>query len=899
MALIEDGGPDTSGPTANITSISALLSTEAGPGTSVYTVAGLGGKNLARNASGNIALIDAGTFPTNDSLDLPRTLLSADVNGISSLISIEQIGTQVEAWAIRADGDFAPAQQLSLEGDDIQGLLGMTAVTLGGETFFVSTTTDAAGPVIWQLDGTSFAQVLQSTPPTDLAPGELSSPAALVIGETAQVLSLSSAGNSVVSFTLSEEGQLTGMQSIDLLEEVELSAPTSLATLDVAGSSYAIVGGSQDEKIAVVALGTDGDMRVTDVIGGDPSTQFAGAAILQTVTLGDRGYIVAGSTEGGLSLLTLLPNGRLLSLSTLDMEAVDAESAFAGLMLTADENGIDIFLVPDNEDAAEDGITRLHLDLGAVGEVIAFGDGAQSAIGTEHNDQIFGGAGNDVLLGGDGDDILIDGEGIDRLTGGDGSDVFVFSLDGVLDTVVDFQLGVDRLDLSSLTQERRVDALEIVSRSNGAEITIGDEVIRVITDDGSSLTAASFDAEDLFDIWHMDAAALVQGPVALAGSKLNDTLTGFGGDDRLMGGGGHDLLIGAGGDDRLDAETLFAEFDALSAQVCRIYWATLGRDPDPVGLHSWIDKLQDGVTGLDVVSGFVNSREFRSVYGDSTDEAFITLLYSNVLGRAPDPGGFETWTERLAGGMAREEAVLRFSESLEFKNSTADDVVAFSWSGLRAAAANDVFRLYQATLGRAPDEAGFLTWTERFADGMTSADAIDRFVSSAEFVSSYGSTSDNEFITLLYNNVLNRTPDPGGLETWLGRLSDGMARTEAVLRFSDSVEFRARSEPLMKEWLRDLGTDDTLDGGSGSNVLVGGVLSDCFVFRASDEGQHSVLDLEAWDTLEFEGFGYSSANEIRAHLTESEGAVLFEDAGVSVVFHDASLSLLDDGMFVF
>ena len=88
------------------------------------------------------------------------------------------------------------------------------------------------------------------------------------------------------------------------------------------------------------------------------------------------------------------------------------------------------------------------------------GDDSLSGEGT-NDDVISGGAGNDTLdgngghdniSGDDGDDLLTGGAGADTLIGGAGHDVFVLEASDVHDTVVDFELGEDRLQLSeSLT----------------------------------------------------------------------------------------------------------------------------------------------------------------------------------------------------------------------------------------------------------------------------------------------------------------------------------------------------------------------------------------------------------------------------------------------------------------
>ena len=85
------------------------------------------------------------------------------------------------------------------------------------------------------------------------------------------------------------------------------------------------------------------------------------------------------------------------------------------------------------------------------------GNGSANAIfGGAGNDTISGGAGNDTMSGGGGADTLRGGLGADILTGGDGGDVFKFMTadkDGNADTIKDFTLDQDKLDLSDVLND--------------------------------------------------------------------------------------------------------------------------------------------------------------------------------------------------------------------------------------------------------------------------------------------------------------------------------------------------------------------------------------------------------------------------------------------------------------
>jgi hypothetical protein len=74
--------------------------------------------------------------------------------------------------------------------------------------------------------------------------------------------------------------------------------------------------------------------------------------------------------------------------------------------------------------------------------------------------------------------------------------------------------------------------------------------------------------------------------------------------------------------------------------------------------------------------------------------------------------------------------------------------------------------------------------------GLSLKQLADAFLQSAEFIELYGAdVSVSTYVGLLYNNVLDRAPDAGGLEAWTSNLdADVIDRTDALLGFSDSQE---------------------------------------------------------------------------------------------------------------
>lgn len=113
-------------------------------------------------------------------------------------------------------------------------------------------------------------------------------------------------------------------------------------------------------------------------------------------------------------------------------------------------DGNDTLNGEDGNDSLYGGMGDDVLDGGAGNDYLEGGDGHDTLngggdndtlVGGQGNDLLNGGAGDDVLDGGAGDDTLIGGTGADRMTGGSGNDVFVYTADGSIDTITDFNAG--------------------------------------------------------------------------------------------------------------------------------------------------------------------------------------------------------------------------------------------------------------------------------------------------------------------------------------------------------------------------------------------------------------------------------------------------------------------------
>jgi hypothetical protein len=104
-----------------------------------------------------------------------------------------------------------------------------------------------------------------------------------------------------------------------------------------------------------------------------------------------------------------------------------------------------------------------------------------------------------------------------------------------------------------------------------------------------------------------------------------------------------------------------------------------------------------------------------------------------------------------------------------------------------------VMRLYDAVFDRAPDSEGLAFWTDALNRGATLDAVADLLMASPEFRGRHGTADDQEFVKLLYHNVLDREADNAGLEFWTSGLQQSAVdRSDVVLAFSELPEHVAK-----------------------------------------------------------------------------------------------------------
>jgi hypothetical protein len=186
--------------------------------------------------------------------------------------------------------------------------------------------------------------------------------------------------------------------------------------------------------------------------------------------------------------------------------------------------------------------------------------------------------------------------------------------------------------------------------------------------------------------------------------------------------------------------------ESLTDFVTSEYVNLLHRLPDVAGLSGFVQMMQNGMTPEAVEAAFVASPEYIINHGN-TASGFLTGLYFDLLGRAPDMAGFNNWLMMMARGMTAIQVAQSFATSMERQGIV-------------------VTQDYLGFLGRPPEAGAVTFWVSQLNHGLNRADVESMFVGSNEFFQRQGSTNVN-FIVATYQDVLGRTPRTDEVNAWL------------------------------------------------------------------------------------------------------------------------------------
>ncbi len=180
--------------------------------------------------------------------------------------------------------------------------------------------------------------------------------------------------------------------------------------------------------------------------------------------------------------------------------------------------------------------------------------------------------------------------------------------------------------------------------------------------------------------------------------------------------------------------------------IDKLYNSLLNRTPDTSSKNMYLDHLKVGMSRAYVFSSIANSSEFQGICNNAGIEAgsysvseardknynvtaFVYRLYQYCLGRTPDVGGLNNWTDGLISrGLGGKAVAFGFFFSDEYASKKTSNTTY-------------VKTLYKTLLNREADSGGLNNWVSQLNAGASRSDVFYGVGGSQEFVSlckSYG-----------------------------------------------------------------------------------------------------------------------------------------------------------------
>ena len=158
---------------------------------------------------------------------------------------------------------------------------------------------EAAQPRAWQLSGDTLT-ALEPPPGAPTDPEET----LLALDETAGgvLLATSGSAHALVTYLPDAQGQPQEVARLGAPDGIGINTPAALNVLRVHDTDFAIVGGAGTGSLSVFEVAQSGHLTLRDHVVDGRDTRFDGVTVIDSITIGGRGYVVAAGSDHGLTL---------------------------------------------------------------------------------------------------------------------------------------------------------------------------------------------------------------------------------------------------------------------------------------------------------------------------------------------------------------------------------------------------------------------------------------------------------------------------------------------------------------------------------------------------------------------------------------------------------------------
>ncbi|HEY8718355.1 DUF4214 domain-containing protein [Pengzhenrongella sp.] len=175
-----------------------------------------------------------------------------------------------------------------------------------------------------------------------------------------------------------------------------------------------------------------------------------------------------------------------------------------------------------------------------------------------------------------------------------------------------------------------------------------------------------------------------------------------------------------------------------------------------------------GIAALVATVGLAPAAQGVTETAATRADRYITQVYGDLVGHAPDASSLLSWETALVGGTPRIAVANALTVGTEYRTGLVNNT-------------------YQHYLNRAADATGMTTWLSRIASGYTIQQMESGFTVSSEYYTGAGGTN-RTWIAKLYVDIFGRTASSADLDFWTGQMARGVSRSRVATGFLMSAE---------------------------------------------------------------------------------------------------------------
>ena len=453
------------------------------------------------------------------------------------------------------------------------------------------------------------------------------------------------------------------------------------------------------------------------------------------------------------------------------------------------------------------------------GDVIDAGAGADRVIGLNSDDAIIGGDGNDRIFGDGGNDIIIGEAGADRIFGNDGDDLLYGGT------------GNDRLVGGS--------GNDILNGGDGDDGLLGDDGNDILFgEDGNDFLIGNVGDDILYGDGGNDNISGGDGADIIYGGDGDDKIDAGDGDDIIYNGAGSDVISGGAGTDMFDATATGSAIDIdLLRQVIN---ENGSGDSGVIGMIENIDATgyDDTIVGNDsnnIINGFAGADTIEGSGGNDTINGGDgnDTLYAGSSG-----GSLQSQIDAI---LAANPGVVYSADTGNFYMQVETN---YTWdqanTNAQASFINGVAG-HLAVITSAAENAfvaGIISGDSWLGGSDSAVEGNWLWVGGPDdgqmfWQGDAGGSAQNGY----YENWNGGEPNNSGNEDAIEMNNGGGWNDQAAGGAQDSVIEWEGSE-LLTIASDDTGTTNTLDGGSGNDIMYGAEGIDIFYGRSGNDTAH-------------------------------------------------------------